>query len=216
MMSTARHRENALKLMLWIAILVFVVMTLTHLASCTTADKLATAQATTQAYVAVEESKVKINAAITDLRATTSPTSSPAAIAEEKAKEKPLVDAAKGLDKVSPGLQAATRGATDIANGADPVAVVVREAGPFIPEPWRTYLGLAGIVGSLAVAWWKDQQAKKNLAAAQSMVNAAQAAIANGSITVKPNAPATVDSVIVDHPVANQLVDALAAAAPKI
>jgi hypothetical protein len=113
--------------------------------------------------------------------------------------------------KAVPVVTAAATAATQ--PGSNLLDVIAGGAGAIVPVLPPQAQG--PVIAALAIyGLFKSIESRRNKTAATSMQSGVQAAIANGSIVVKSNAPATVDSVIVDHPIANALVDALAAA-PK-
>jgi hypothetical protein len=105
-------------------------------------------------------------------------------------------------------------GATPESVGTTAVTTIV----PFLPPQAQGYAGLAILAISIAgnvlqsIQKRKEAEAKaKALDAAQKNVDAINAAIANGQITVTPTAARAADAVVADHPVGDRLVDALTA-----
>lgn len=121
---------------------------------------------------------------------------------------------AMNVDRAVPVASAAATAASQ--PNASPVDVVTGGLGtiiPFIPPPYQqdAQLGLLaiGLIGALAKAVSNGNKATANAAVATSMQSGVTAALANGTLVAKPQAAATIDAQIIDHPTANALVDAV-------
>lgn len=130
----------------------------------------------------------------------------------------------KGVDQFATNVSHAT----DVVNTLPPDAnpgQVVQIVAPFLPEPYRSYVGLAGFAGSIIFALIKGRQAKQSDQAKvqsdlalTSTADSLQNALAHGAITLTDKAPAMVNALIMDHPGTDPIVDVLSDAAktPRI
>ena len=192
-------------------------LALLALGGCQTGAGPSAEQVNTQladAHKSALDAIAQLEASRTQLRATTQPTATAKAIEEEAAAEKTLdksVAAIKAADakgqQIAPVIIA-------VATGQDPGPAIIG-ASP-IAGPYAPWVALAGI--GVSAVWGLMQKAKaaKTLAAGQTAVDAIQAAIADGRITVKPGTDDAVDAIANSHPTNDRLVDVLEkAAAPK-
>ena len=176
------------------------------------------AAADTQASSYEQQMITQINA----LRATTQPTSTPEAIAQEKKTEQPLVNSLSILKKAHTAMTQMAPSISNTLAGGNPGEIITASAPLF--GPYGPYVLLAGWL--VTAVYGGIQNIKKNqvTTAGQTAVDAVQGAIANGQLVVaNSNASAAIDAALtVDHPISNRLVDVIAAApvttpsAPKV
>lgn len=163
-----------------------------------TADQTKVVQGLTDATTALQATSAELKATAAVLPPTQAAT---------------VTKAAANVDKATPVVAgAATTAAQPGASALDVIAGVVSGAVPLIPAPYSTYVTLG--LGALAIL--KTITSSKNAAAATtnaavatSMQSGVTAALANGTLVAKPQAAATIDAQIIDHPIANSLVDAV-------
>lgn len=113
---------------------------------------------------------------------------------------------AAAIDKVAPVLTGIANAAAQAgATAGDLVGPALNGAAQLAPPPYGAYLGLAALVWGIV----QNRAKNKATAAAVSMQSGVQAALSNGSLVASPKAAGTIDAMIVDHPIANQLVTAV-------